>query len=71
MLGEKFLIVTPGIRPLKSERGDQQRTMSPAEAIIAGADYIVVGRPIVEARNPARAALRIAEEIAFAAGASA
>ncbi|MGA2604029.1 MAG: orotidine 5'-phosphate decarboxylase / HUMPS family protein [Verrucomicrobiia bacterium] len=45
--------------------------MSPAEAIIAGADYIVVGRPIITANNPARTALRIAEEIAFAAAASA
>ncbi|HVM61738.1 MAG TPA: orotidine-5'-phosphate decarboxylase [Verrucomicrobiae bacterium] len=69
LLGEKFLIVTPGIRPAKAERGDQRRTMTPAEAIIAGADYIVVGRPIVDAASPARAAQRIAEEVAFASGA--
>jgi orotidine-5'-phosphate decarboxylase len=70
ILGERFLIVTPGIRPVKSERGDQRRTMSPAEAIIAGANYIVVGRPILTATDPARAALKIAEEIAFASGSS-
>ena len=68
MMGGKFLIVTPGIRPAKTEAGDQRRAMTPAEAIIAGADYIVVGRPIITASNPARAALRIAEEIVFAAG---
>jgi len=67
-MGGKFLIVTPGIRPAKSELGDQRRAMTPAEAIIAGADYIVVGRPIIMASNPGRAALRIAEEIVFAAG---
>ncbi len=71
LLGEKFLIVTPGIRPVKSERGDQRRTMSPSEALIAGASYIVVGRPILTATDPARMARGIAEEIAFTAGASA
>ncbi|HTS20142.1 MAG TPA: orotidine-5'-phosphate decarboxylase [Verrucomicrobiae bacterium] len=70
ILGGQFLIVTPGIRPASAERGDQRRTMTPAEAIIAGADYIIVGRPITEARNPARAARQIAEEIAFASGAA-
>jgi orotidine-5'-phosphate decarboxylase len=69
LMGEKFLIVTPGIRPAKTEAGDQRRAMTPAEAVIAGADYIVVGRPIITASNPARAALRIAEEIVFAGGA--
>jgi orotidine-5'-phosphate decarboxylase len=69
LMGGKFLIVTPGIRPAKTEAGDQRRAMTPAEAVIAGADYIVVGRPIVAATNPGRAAKRIAEEIVFATGA--
>ena len=64
----KFQIVTPGIRPVKSDLADQRRAMTPAEAIIAGADHIVVGRPIIAAKNPAQAAVRIAEEIRFAAG---
>jgi orotidine-5'-phosphate decarboxylase len=68
VMGGKFLIVTPGIRPAKTELGDQRRAMTPAEAIIAGADYIVVGRPIIAAKNPAHVAQRIAEEIVFAAG---
>jgi orotidine-5'-phosphate decarboxylase len=68
MMGEKFLIVTPGIRPAKAEPDDQRRTMTPAEAVIAGADYIVVGRPIAAASDPGHAARRIAEEIVFAAG---
>jgi orotidine-5'-phosphate decarboxylase len=68
MMGPKFLIVTPGIRPAKAEMGDQRRAMTPAEAIISGADYIIVGRPIILSSNPARAALRIAEEIVFAGG---
>ncbi|MGD0061322.1 MAG: orotidine-5'-phosphate decarboxylase [Verrucomicrobiia bacterium] len=69
VMGGNFLIVTPGIRLAKTELGDQRRAMAPAEAIIAGADYIVVGRPIIAARNPAHAVLKIAEEIVFAAGA--
>jgi orotidine-5'-phosphate decarboxylase len=71
LMGGNFLVVTPGIRPAKAEAGDQQRVMTPAEAIAAGASYIVVGRPIIGADDPARAAANIATEIALVANASA
>jgi len=62
-LGDDFVILTPGIRPEGSESGDQRRTLTPAEAIGAGADYIVVGRPITAARDRRAAAMRIVEEM--------
>ena len=65
-LGPDVLIVTPGIRPKGIEAHDQARTMTPAEAIAAGADYLVVGRPITRAADPRAAAEAIAEEIARA-----
>ena len=58
-----FLIVTPGIRPSGSSADEQKRAVTPAEAIRAGADYLVVGRPITRAPNPKDAALRIIEEM--------
>jgi orotidine-5'-phosphate decarboxylase len=58
--------VTPGIRPAGSTRDDQKRIMTPAKAIAAGADYLVVGRPIIEAGNPKAAADAIVAEIAQA-----
>jgi orotidine-5'-phosphate decarboxylase len=67
--GRDFLIVVPGIRPISGEskrRDDQARVATPAEAIRAGADYLVVGRPITAATDPPRAARAIAEEIAEA-----
>jgi orotidine-5'-phosphate decarboxylase len=65
-LGPDMLIVTPGIRPLGSKADDQARTVTPSEAIKAGANYIVVGRPITRATDPRQAAEAIAGEIAGA-----
>lgn len=61
--GSDFLIVTPGVRPAGSDKGDQKRVMTPAKARSAGADYLVIGRPITRAENPAAAARAIAAEI--------
>ena len=61
--GERFLIVTPGVRPRWSAAGDQRRIRTPSEAIEAGADYIVVGRPITGADNPREAVKNILQEI--------
>ena len=66
-LGPDFLLVVPGIRPDWAARGDQKRVTTPAEALAAGADYLVVGRPITGAEDPAAAARRIGEELAAAA----
>ena len=60
---DNFLIVTPGIRPEWAETGDQRRITTPAEAINRGADYIVVGRPIIEADDPLEAAEMILDEM--------
>jgi orotidine-5'-phosphate decarboxylase len=65
--GGEMLLVTPGIRPAGSAAGDQKRIMTPAKAIAAGADYLVVGRPITEAGDPKAAAQAIIAEIAQAA----
>jgi len=61
--GEDFLIVTPGIRPASSATDDQRRVMTPAEAIQAGADVLVVGRPITGAGDPVEAAESIVKEM--------
>ena len=60
--GADFLIVTPGVRPSSGGLDDQRRVLTPEEAIRAGADYIVVGRPVLSAKDPAEAAQRIAAE---------
>lgn len=64
--GADFLIVTPGVRPADGGLDDQRRVLTPEEAIRAGADYIVVGRPVLAARDPAEAARRIAAECQMA-----
>ncbi len=66
--GTDFLIVTPGIRPSGADSGDQARVMTPARAIAAGADYLVVGRPITQAADPRAAAAAIVDEIEAASG---
>jgi orotidine-5'-phosphate decarboxylase len=59
----EFIVVTPGVRPAGAALGDQSRVTTPAEAIVAGADYLVIGRPIIAAPDPAKAALQIIEEM--------
>jgi orotidine-5'-phosphate decarboxylase len=61
--GPDFLLVVPGIRPSWSAAGDQKRIMTPEDAIAAGADYIVIGRPITAADDPLAAARRIAADL--------
>jgi orotidine-5'-phosphate decarboxylase len=62
--GAEFLVVTPGIRPPGSDTGDQVRTGTPGEAVRAGADYIVVGRPVIEAPDPKAVVAQMHEDIA-------
>jgi orotidine-5'-phosphate decarboxylase len=68
IVGARMALVTPGIRPAGAASGDQKRIMTPAAAIAAGADYLVVGRPILEAADPQAAAQAIVAEIAQATG---
>jgi orotidine-5'-phosphate decarboxylase len=67
IVGAGLTLVTPGIRPAGAEAGGQKRVATPAAAIAAGADYLVVGRPIIAAADPKAAANAIVEEIAAAA----
>lgn len=67
VVGCDMLIVTPGIRPAGAASGDQKRTLTPGEAIRAGVDHLVIGRPIIHAADPRAAAAAIMDEIAAAA----
>lgn len=62
--GDDFLLVCPGVRPSWAEAGDQKRSLTPAQAIKAGADYLVIGRPITAAADPESAWNRICDELA-------
>ncbi|MCR8915445.1 orotidine-5'-phosphate decarboxylase [Marinobacter panjinensis] len=61
--GADFKLVTPGIRPLSADKGDQQRIMTPTEALKAGSDYLVIGRPITQAADPLAALEAIHSEV--------
>jgi len=61
--GEEFQLVTPGIRPLTADKGDQQRIMTPTDALKAGSDYLVIGRPITQAPDPLAALEAIHAEV--------
>ncbi len=63
IVGPDMAIVTPGIRPAGSDRGDQKRVMTPADALAAGSSHLVVARPIVKAADPRAAALAILDEM--------
>ena len=66
VVGPDMAIVTPGIRPAGASAGDQKRTLTPREAIAAGVDHLVIGRPIIQASAPRAGALAILDEIAAA-----
>jgi orotidine-5'-phosphate decarboxylase len=68
VVGHRMVLVTPGIRPAGTATGDQKRIMTPSRAIAAGADYLVVGRPVMEAADPRAAAEAIQAEIVQALG---
>ena len=63
-VGRKLVLVTPGIRPVGADAGDQKRVMTPASALAAGADYLVIGRPVTRAADPRAAAEAIQSEMA-------
>jgi orotidine-5'-phosphate decarboxylase len=62
--GDDFVLVCPGVRPTWAASGDQQRTLTPREAIAAGATHLVVGRPVLAAADPAAAWARLQGELA-------
>jgi orotidine-5'-phosphate decarboxylase len=63
IIGPEMALVTPGIRPVGSDKGDQKRIMTPADAIRAGSSHLVVARPIVKAPDPKQAARAILDEM--------
>ena len=63
-LGPDFILMVPGIRPEWAAANDQKRAMTPRQAVDAGATYLVIGRPITKAENPAQAAARVMAELA-------
>ncbi|MEE2996808.1 MAG: orotidine-5'-phosphate decarboxylase [Pseudomonadota bacterium] len=65
-IGDKFALIVPGVRPDWAVADDQKRVMTPGEAVAAGADHLVIGRPITRAQDPVGAARRIADEISAA-----
>lgn len=65
LCGQEFITVTPAIRPLDWAKDDQVRTLSPKQAIASGSDYLVVGRPITQAQDPALALHHLLEEIQY------
>jgi orotidine-5'-phosphate decarboxylase len=67
LIGPSMVLVTPGIRPAGADAADQKRVMTPARAITAGADYLVIGRPVLQATDPCGTAEAIVAEIASAA----
>lgn len=64
-LGKDFKLVTPGIRPVGSDKGDQSRIMTPKRAIEAGSSYLVIGRPITQSIDPLKSLCEISESLAF------
>jgi orotidine-5'-phosphate decarboxylase len=63
LCGKEFLTVTPGIRPVGSAAGDQRRIMTPQQAVDAGGDYMVIGRPITQAENPQQVCIDIVDSL--------
>lgn len=63
VVGKDIILITPGVRPLDSNAGDQKRVMTPEAALIAGSDLLVIGRPITESENPGESAQKIAENL--------
>jgi orotidine-5'-phosphate decarboxylase len=64
LMGSQFKLVTPGIRPASSDAGDQRRIMTPGQAVTAGSDYLVIGRPITQAADPLAMLESIRQELA-------